>query len=348
MRVYSDTQIYIVAPAHRATGGPELLHQLCFHLRNDLKMDAYMFYQPADHPDPVHGAYKMYNVPHVTKIEDEERNIIIVPEVTDLMGVIDDYEVIRKVIWWLSINNFYISKLENDSIIRGWRGKLNGLSYRFLRREVFELPAIALEKYSNYNLIDDERVSSADMHLAQSHYAMSHLKEHGLRNVEYLSDYLNESFLKIKTNLKNKENVILYNPRKGYRFTSKLIKKAKELNFKPIINMSRHEVIKELQRAKVYIDFGNHPGKDRIPREAAILGCCVIVGKSGSAAGPDVPIPDEFKFNAGTDLTNIIKKIKDCLENFDKNYCKFDDYRRIIINEQTKFCEDLRRIFESE
>lgn len=57
------------------------------------------------------------------------------------------------------------------------------------------------------------------------------------------------------------------------------MKKARELNFKPIINMTRDEVIRELQRAKVYIDFGNHPGKDRIPREAAILGCCAIVGK---------------------------------------------------------------------
>ncbi|MDK2791068.1 MAG: hypothetical protein PWP15_1588, partial [Methanothermococcus sp.] len=34
--------------------------------------------------------------------------------------------------------------------------------------------------------------------------------------------------------------------------------------------MSREEVIKTLQRAKVYIDFGNHPGKDRIPSVKAL------------------------------------------------------------------------------
>ena len=320
MKVYSDTRIYIVAPAGRATGGPELLHQLCFHLRNDLKMDAYMFYQPEDREDPVHPAYRKYAVPYVTKIEDSEKNILIVPEVVGLMRVIDNYERIRKVIWWLSIDNFYISKLENDSVIKGWRGRLNYLAHMFLKREIFELPEIAMEKHKDYELINDETVSSAYMHLAQSHYAMNYLKRHGIKNVEYLSDYLNEDFLKIKTDLKNKEDIILYNPHKGYKFTSILMKKARELNFKPVINMTRDEVIRELKRAKVYIDFGNHPGKDRIPREAAILGCCAIVGKRGSASGPDVPIPDEFKFDTGKDMGGVIKKLLDCLENFEENH----------------------------
>ncbi|ADL58370.1 hypothetical protein ISG34_03850 [Methanothermobacter marburgensis] len=217
MKVYSDTRIYIVAPAGRATGGPELLHQLCFHLRNDLKMDAYMFYQPEDHEAPVHPEYRKYAVPYVNKIEDSEKNILIVPEVVGLMRVIDNYERIRKVIWWLSIDNFYISKLENDSVIKGWRGRLNYLAHMFLKREIFELPEIAMEKHKDYELINDETVSSAYMHLAQSHYAMNYLKRHGIKNVEYLSDYLNEDFLKIKTDLKNKEDIILYNPRKGYK-----------------------------------------------------------------------------------------------------------------------------------
>jgi len=61
--------------------------------------------------------------------------------------------------------------------------------------------------------------------------------------------------------------------------------------------MPREEVIKLLQKAKVYIDFDYHPRKDRLPREAAILGCCVITRKRGSAKFfEDVPIPDEYKF----------------------------------------------------
>ncbi|KAL3809235.1 hypothetical protein ACHAXA_005283 [Cyclostephanos tholiformis] len=46
-----------------------------------------------------------------------------------------------------------------------------------------------------------------------------------------------------------------------------------------------------------YIDFGPHPGMDRLPREAALAGCIVITNREGAAAhDEDVPLPQEFKF----------------------------------------------------
>jgi hypothetical protein len=123
--------------------------------------------------------------------------------------------------------------------------------------------------------------------------------------------------------------------------------KAKYIKFVPISNMTRGEVIKTLLRAKVYIDFGHFPGPERIPKEAAILGCCVITGKRGSAAFfEDVPIPDEYKFeDREENIPKIIEKIRDCFENFEERYKDFDNYRQVIKNEPQKFVEDLRRIF---
>jgi hypothetical protein len=111
--------------------------------------------------------------------------------------------------------------------------------------------------------------------------------------------------------------------------------------------MTKEEIIKTLQRAKVYIDFGNHPGKDRIPREAAILGCCVITGKRGSAAFfEDVPIPDEYKFeDKEENIPKIIEKIKDCFRNFEERYKDFEYCREVIRNEPQKFVEDIKKIF---
>ena len=69
------------------------------------------------------------------------------------------------------------------------------------------------------------------------------------------------------------------------------------LHWKAIENMSTEEVAELLNRSKVYIDFGNHPGKDRFPREAAISGCCIITGQRGAAANDiDVMIPRSYKF----------------------------------------------------
>ncbi|HOL22470.1 MAG TPA: hypothetical protein PLQ41_06420, partial [bacterium] len=124
-------------------------------------------------------------------------------------------------------------------------------------------------------------------------------------------------------------------------------KQASNIKFVPLISMSRMQVIETLKKAKVYIDFGNHPGKDRIPREAAIMGCCVITGKRGSAAYfEDVPIPEKYKFeDKKENIPKIIERIRDCLENYNERYKDFDNYREIIRKEPEKFVEDMKKIF---
>jgi hypothetical protein len=163
----------------------------------------------------------------------------------------------------------------------------------------------------------------------------------------YLKAYINISFIENHIDLSKKQNIVAYNPKKGFNFTRKIIREGKGLRFVPLENMSREEVIETFKKAKVYIDFGNHPGIDRLPREAAILGCCVITGKRGSAAFfEDVPIPDEYKFEDKEEsIPKIIEKIKDCFKNFEERYKDFEYYRKVIRNEPQKFIEDLKRIF---
>ncbi len=192
-------------------------------------------------------------------------------------------------------------------------------------------------------------VLNSDFHLVQSFYAKEHLEKAGIskEKILYLSDYLNLDFLNIQTDLSKKENIVAYNPKKGFEFTKEIIQSALDIRFVPLINMTRQQIIETLQKAKVYIDFGNHPGKDRIPREAAILGCCVITGKRGSAAYfEDVPIPENYKFeDKEENIPKIIAKIKDCFENFEERYKDFEYYREIIKQEPQKFVEDLKKIF---
>jgi hypothetical protein len=325
IEVYPDTKVYVVAPAHTATGGPELLHQLVYHLRNDLNIDAYMYYVPEDHPNPVHPAYKQYNVPYVEEISDDEKNILVVPERYEFIKyTLDEVKFIniRKVIWWLSVDNFLTPLIE-----------------AYKNKTILSIDDVHKYVKENFNF-----------HLAQSYYAINFLKEIKIpeEKIFYLSDYLNTDFLKTKVNLSKKENIVAYNPQKGYLFTKRLIKKAKHINFIPIINMNRKQVIELLKKAKVYIDFGNHPGKDRIPREAAILGCCVITGKKGSAKFfEDVPIPEEYKFEDKMRNTPyIINKINDCFENFEERYNDFEYYRNKIKKEPQKFKEDLEKFFK--
>lgn len=80
--------------------------------------------------------------------------------------------------------------------------------------------------------------------------------------------------------------------------------------------MTNEMVVETLQRVKFYIDFGNHPGKDRIPRGVAIWECCIITGKRGSAKYfEDVFISAEFKFDdIEINIPKIVSKINDGLK----------------------------------
>ncbi len=349
IKVNSNSKIYIVAPTASATGGPELLHQLAYHLINDINIRAYIYYVPSNHPNPVHPAYRDYKIPFVREIEDKESNVLIVPEVYMGISLLTYFRNIKKAIWWLSVDNFYVSIILRSRWNFFFQRMINKIWRKLFKYELFDIVSIALKSKKFKSLELPDFVKKTDYHLVQSFYALNFIQSKGIetQKIYYLSDYLSRSFLETQTDLSKKEEIVAYNPKKGLAFTKKIMKSAKDIKFVPIVNMSREEVIETLQRAKVYIDFGNHPGKDRIPREAAILGCCVITGKRGSAAFfEDVPIPDEYKFeDREENIPKIVEKIKDCFENFEERYKDFNYYRQVIKNEPQKFIEDLKKIF---
>jgi hypothetical protein len=345
IEVYNDTKIYIACPANFATGGPELLHQFGYHLINDLGIKVFMYYYNFNSTvflTPVHPEYEIYRVPYITDqqaIEDDKVNILVVPEVLDGLMQLKKYEKIRKGLWFLSVDNYYLGQLIKEKLVN--------------KKPLFNF---SLEKYLNkldklakkYDYKKDDLLKLADFYMANSFRVLEWFKE--LKPMYHLQDnILNPLFYSVNFEdfLSQKEDIVVYNPAKGLNFTRKIMSKAKYIKFVPISNMTREEVIKTLLRAKVYIDFGHFPGPERIPKEAAILGCCVITGKRGCAAFfEDVPIPDEYKFeDREENIPKIIEKIRDCFENFEERYKDFEYYRKVIRNGPQKFVEDLRKIF---
>lgn len=326
LHITKDTKVYVLCPAQVATGGPELLHQLVYTLRNTYNIDAYMYYLPNDLEEPRHETYKQYYVPFSRELEDDAQNVMIIPEV--MTNELQKFNKIQKAIWWLSIDMYFIT-------LKGRKGKLN----KSLCKRGFKC-----------HFFFDKKLKEVDLHLAQSYYAEAFLRKKGINNIVYLSDYLNQDFLNIQTDLSKKENIVAYNPSKGYKFTKQIIEHplAEGLSFVPIKNMTREQVIELLQKAKIYIDFGYHPGKDRIPREAAILGCCVITNRMGSANFQnDVNIPEKFKFNSTKKMIpTIIDTIKHLMQNFESEHSTFDPYRQSIQQEHSLFLKDVGTIFK--
>jgi hypothetical protein len=116
IEVYKDTKIFVACPANLATGGIEDLHQLAYHLRKDLGIDAYMYYYDFNDrafDSPVHLGYEIYGNPYVTKlneVEDDKRNIIIVSEIQEGISLLQHFKNIRKGVWFVSVDYYYLSR----------------------------------------------------------------------------------------------------------------------------------------------------------------------------------------------------------------------------------------------
>lgn len=314
------TKIYIACPAAVATGGPELLHQLCFKL-NEFGFKAEMYYYREFENDPVHDRFKKYNNPYVLECENNYDNIIIVPEVD--IDLLNNYKKCKKIIWWLSVDN-YLNK------VKGKRYKI---------KHLFGLRGIK---------IDDPNI----LHFVQSEYAKQFLisSDININKIYYLSDYLSDVFIQqAEEKVEKVFDYVLYNPKKGIEFTKKIMDKSPHFKWIPLENLTPMEMSQLMKKSKVYIDFGNHPGKDRIPREAAISGCCIITGMKGSAKfEKDVPISNEYKYDDNEEnIDLIIEKIEFLLTNYNEEVKKFENYRKFIREEEMKFEDDINYIFNN-
>lgn len=218
----------------------------------------------------------------------------------------------RKIIWWMSVDNYIVNTGETNL------------------------------KWIEQNV---------DYHLVQSYYAKDYLLERtsiSEENILYLSDYIGEEYGKFILPGQYRRNIALYNPAKGYEEICPLINATPWLNWIPLSGLNEEEMIVRMQAAKVYVDFGHHPGKDRIPREAASCGCCVITNKKGSAAFfDDVPIQEEYKFeDVHGSYDRIAVLLQDICENYEVHMKQFESYRQFIAGEKMQFENDVHHMVE--
>lgn len=318
--------IYIVANANCTSGGPELLHQFCHYL-NVIGKDAKMaYYHKLSFPtktigDNVKKSYGRYGCQIADKIVDTTDNIVVLAE--GELWFLPRFKHAKIMIWWLSVDNYFNSMKTKYARLYAPLGMNRKKFYPF---------------DNNY------------IHCVQSEYARQFLIKKGIleNNIYSLSDYLSSEFINETCNEQqvNKENIILYNPKKGVTFTKKIIDSCVGLKFVPLINLTHEKMIEIMMKSKVYIDFGNHPGKDRIPREAAMCGCCVITNLEGSAGNDkDVDIPSKYKIEMRDDnISKIIETIKDCFNNYKVCRTDFDNYRNEIKSQECKFISEVKYI----
>lgn len=314
-------KFYVLAPAGCETGGVELAHQMCAELNRNRPGCAKMAYYslrdlkemfggfPMDVPAPA--VYDKYHTNHAISLAqmDHPENVIIFPEANTFLKML--FKSARTVVWWMSVDG-YLSGFEDE----------NETNIESLGEQI-------------------------DLHLYQSYYAKDFLDYHIPQAKKmFVGDYINEVYDLPEEEIVGRErkNRILYNPKKGMEVICELQKMITDVEWTPIEHMSRDQIMELMLSSKIYVDFGPHPGRDRIPREAASMGCVVITNRRGSAAyEEDVPIMDAYKFEdpleAAAAFAGLVRRVFD---DFDAHQEKFRTYRDRIRMERQQFCDDVK------
>jgi len=340
LNITERTKIFVYCPAGVVTGGAELLHQLV-DLLNRNHLNAFIVYYGSGIPN-IPDAYKDYNIKMALLVEDLNDNVVVFYEaVFDRLKSVNRAQIL---LWWLSVDNFFLfggEHLKLSDIVRfDFFFGFKVFSYRlyqliFRRKNLFK------------NLISIKWLSEIDaINAYQSEYAQNFLINNAFKLTVPLSDYINTDFYSGSPLIKS-SNTILYNPKKGLEFTEKIIKRLPDYEWIPLQNMSREQLVKVFAESKLYIDFGYHPGKDRLPREAALNGCCVITGIKGSARYfEDVPIINKYKFEqSDSSVDSIIQMINTLMADYESHTKDFDFYRAQILREKNQFESQAKLIF---
>ena len=186
-------------------------------------------------------------------------------------------------------------------------------------------------------------ISSDVVHLYQSHYVKEKLIESDVSKLMSLSDYIS-----IPTHgMTEKTNKIAVPSRK---IDAKFLKfhEFLQTNYSTIEikNISRFEVAKVLEETFCYIDFGIHAGKDRMPREAAVLGNIILTSSLGTFGNSiDSRIPEELKISEEQSLADFKELLDDVFENRACYKEKMNAYILQIENQKGVFFKEVNAVF---
>jgi hypothetical protein len=312
----------ILCPRKTETGGPEALHQLGAALIA-AGCEAAMHYLPARRSNACPPRYLHYGVPVAHRLDDRPETVVVIPEVmTDWVWRLHHAQ---RLIWWLSVA-FYRQQPKK------WtkRAKL------FLRE--------LMPSRRPYTFQHLPRLH----HACHGEYVRRFLVGHGIQQPLPLCEYLSPAFRleEAEVPAEPRGNVCLYNPRKGLAFTQRIIEacEGSGIEFLPLAGYDEAALRGLFSRSKLYIDFGEHPGRDRMPREAAACGCIVFTGQRGSAGNAvDVPLPACYKLDDQQPETPQLLRLRlqEVCQAYEQHRQAQADYRQWIRSLPQTFAADV-------
>jgi len=215
-------------------------------------------------------------------------------------------------IWWLSVDNFPL-------------GELHTLQTQRLLRDC--------------------------THFCQSEYAANFVRRHGASAVLMLSDEIDLSINKRLPSTQERANDLCFLPNKATGADQLLECLSEKFSLIRLENMSRRQITETLLNTKIFLDLGHHPGKDRVPREAALCGAIPVIRAEGAACfEQDVPLPTallvetEAYFNG----PKFVSRLQEILNKADEYNDILAAYRIKIKQEKEIFTSEIQTLIQAD
>lgn len=156
----------------------------------------------------------------------------------------------------------------------------------------------------NFGTHGQKNLDKISLHLCQSEYAWDHVRDKSERMM--LTDWVS-----VQPVLRERQPQVVVNPAKDAGLLRPFVD-AGRFQVAELGGMDSVGVSEVLHASKVYVDFGRHPGRDRLPREAALAGCVVMSTYLGSATYyQDMPLPNWYKFETLDELNAKVAELMD-------------------------------------
>jgi hypothetical protein len=316
------------------TGGPEALHQLGYQIARHGGNAQVVYYAPFSrveldgdilrcHCDgsPMPDYFAQYHPQVATETKLGPNTMIVFPEPLVNLAVASKLPC-QRALWWLSIDNALsnLQMMEDN-----------------LRRDLF--------------------ADASLVHFYQSDYARSFLQAKGVARYLPLSDYIDQEFVyrsrmtSETVLMRNRGNQVCFFPNKGGALADRFIEQARcrahRIVLVPICDMTKQQVRNALFNAKIYIDFGHHPGKDRMPREATTAGTVVLLHAAGAAkCFPDHPLRAEYLFTEEDVASGcLLERVEMILDDPEPHSSAQNFYRNTVLMEPERFDLEVRSFF---
>jgi hypothetical protein len=367
--------VFVFAPAQYYTGGVTALYQLCKNLNNYI--DTYIAFIDTLSDEKIekyiHQNYLHFRCDHVSqsKVLDSKDHIIVIPE--SRPDLIAKYKFSKKIIYWLAVDNFLvsISPISHSIAVKLLYNLISssrfdliwffGLSIfkRYLKNDCTYIRllsnALKGEYYSSFARDKTVQIPPADIHILQSYYVYNFLTNVAKTSrMFFLHEPLEDDYLNFSMSKDRKEDIVTWNTRKAYPITLKVIKalKKNKVHVVELENVGKGNMINILAKSKIFIDIGIHPGRDRPPREAVVLGNIAVVNNHGGCFYyDDCMIEQPFKVDCYTesrcniDPKKVAEDILHYMQNYEYYYKKhFTKFRDYILEEPKLYQKEIEQL----